>query len=189
MITKSIFYRHNVTGSMIEVVARAGEDISPYCYPGKDLNFLAEYTEIELLFFKYAEGNRDGESVTVESIIGAPVNELFTFKYSLYDRAVCAANCSNSKGNCLIERDCFLDIKLASYSWKRIEEHAEQKPEPKGGCFCRSCNDYNEYMVADNVICDGKFTCWSCASNPYRRSKGLATKEQIDRVTKLNNIK
>jgi len=50
------------------------------------------------------------------------------------------------------------------------------KKEYNGTC-CRSCNEFNKYAEPDSVTSDSKYTCWSCASHPERKRKGLTAKE------------
>ena len=54
------------------------------------------------------------------------------------------------------------------------------------GCYCRACNDYNEFGEPDNVIQDGKFTCWSCGHSSTRKGKGLPPDkvQEIDKIYK-----
>jgi len=49
---------------------------------------------------------------------------------------------------------------------------------------CRSCNEFNKYAEPDNVIDDNKYTCWACKTHPYRKYKGLKTKEDIQKFKK-----
>lgn len=36
------------------------------------------------------------------------------------------------------------------------------------GSFCRSCNEFNEYAPPDDVVSDGKHTCYMCITSSER---------------------
>lgn len=43
----------------------------------------------------------------------------------------------------------------------------------ESGINCRACFIFNKYATPDQIIEDGKFTCWSCANHPERKRMGL----------------
>lgn len=54
------------------------------------------------------------------------------------------------------------------------------------GCCCRACNDFNEYAVPDQIVSDGKYTCWACAMHPDRKRRGLeGNREALEKLNKL----
>ena len=68
------------------------------------------------------------------------------------------------------------------------------KREVKGKINCRACGEYNDYAEIDGVIDDDKYTCWNCANNYYRVSRGLNVLDnnysnQIMAIRKLNKVR
>lgn len=192
MIKIIILYK-NDAGITIEVIARAGRKIYPYCYPDVDFNSIEDYTETELQFC-IVKDNVRSSPMMLEEIVGAPIfsnmdGSLFTYKLSLFDRKICAPNCPNSADSSSIAEGGYLDKCLEGYNFKRYDpKQKEQKPF-SGGTRCRVCNEFNNYAEPDEVIGDAKYTCWTCAANPLKRWKGLSNQEQVSMVMKLNNIK
>ena len=192
MLEKSIYYKNAAKGIVLEVLVRAGESVYPYCYPNSDMTSLNDYTEVEALFYRLIDGKRAIGFPTLESIIGIIDGGLgLVYKNSFADRAICIGNISNTDP-CYEENGLF-DSLIKPHGYKRVlVEEAHSKMEEKmvlNGTWCRSCNNFSEYAEADKIINDGKHTCWSCASHPERRRKGLETPEQVALVLKHNNIK
>ena len=55
---------------------------------------------------------------------------------------------------------------------------------------CRACGEYDTlgYTGPDMVVSDGKFTCWNCRTNPYRKHKGLSTNLEVKKFNKYYNL-
>ena len=86
----------------------------------------------------------------------------------------CSSSC-NSKDCDDCDDDCNDNSKKCS---------TKKSSYSKNGCYCRSCNEYNEYAEPDEVIEDNKFTCFVCGNHPDRKGKGLPN----DKVAEIDKI-
>jgi len=165
-----------------------------------DINLLCEFLD---KFSKYDKDTNDVISSCGLNIVYPDFNNGF-FWSKVGDIPVCMGMVKSSVETFIInieDYDMNVVVVNNAYSLRHnyfiddiynVYNSSEKVVKIKGGSFCRSCGEYNNYAEVDKVIEDGKYTCWNCANSDIRIYRGLNCdnlSKAVMMIRKNNNIR